>query len=126
VINIGGGVKQYQALVSPDKLTQFGITIEDVATALEKSNVNTTGGFVDAQSQEYLIRNLARFYSLDELKNTVVAYRNNTAIKLGDVAAGRVRAEDQAGRRRDGRRARRHHVRPETAGRIHHRDHEEG
>ncbi|HJU47966.1 MAG TPA: efflux RND transporter permease subunit [Gaiellaceae bacterium] len=86
VINIGGGVKQYQALVSPEKLKQFGITIEDVATALEKSNVNTTGGFVDAQSQEYLIRNLARFYSIDELKNTVVAYRNNTAIKLGDVA----------------------------------------
>jgi HME family heavy-metal exporter len=86
VINIGGGVKQYQALVSPDKLKQFGITIEDVATALQKSNVNTTGGFVDAQSQEYLIRNLARFYSLDELKNTVVSYRSNTAIKLGDVA----------------------------------------
>ncbi|MFN2455364.1 MAG: efflux RND transporter permease subunit [Pyrinomonadaceae bacterium] len=86
VINIGGGVKQYQALVSPDKLKQFGITIEDVAKALEKSNVNTTGGFVDAQSQEYLIRNLARFYSLDELKNTVVAYRSNTPIKLGDVA----------------------------------------
>lgn len=87
VINIGGGVKQYQALVSPEKLKQFGVTIEEVATALEKSNVNTTGGFVDAQSQEYLIRNLARFYSLDELKNTVVAYRNNTAIKLGDVAS---------------------------------------
>ncbi len=87
VINIGGGVKQYQALVSPEKLKQFGVTVEDVATALEKSNVNTTGGFVDAQSQEYLIRNLARFYSLDELKNTVVAYRNNTAIKLGDVAS---------------------------------------
>ncbi len=86
VINIGGGVKQYQALVSPRKLTQYGITIKDVSTALEKSNANTTGGFVDAQSQEYLIRNLARFYSLDELKNTVVAYRNGTAIKLGDVA----------------------------------------
>jgi len=86
VINIGGGVKQYQALVSPEKLSQFGVTIEDVASALEKSNVNTTGGFVDAQSQEYLVRNLARFYSLDELKSTVVAFRNNTAIRLGDVA----------------------------------------
>ena len=83
---IGGGVKQYQALASPDKLKQYGITLKDISTALEKSNVNSTGGFVDAQSQEYLIRNLARFYSLDELKNTVVAYRNGTPIKLGDVA----------------------------------------
>ncbi len=86
VIPIGGGVKQYQALVSPEKLKQFGVTIEDVASALKKSNANSTGGFVDAQSQEYLVRNLGRFYSIDELKNTVVAYRNNTAIRLGDVA----------------------------------------
>ncbi|CAA9380041.1 MAG: Cobalt-zinc-cadmium resistance protein CzcA; Cation efflux system protein CusA [uncultured Pyrinomonadaceae bacterium] len=86
VIPIGGGVKQYQALVSPEKLAQFGITIEDVTTALEKSNANSTGGFVDAQSQEYLVRNLGRFYTIDELKQTVVAYRNNTAIRLGDVA----------------------------------------
>ncbi|HXG86169.1 MAG TPA: efflux RND transporter permease subunit [Pyrinomonadaceae bacterium] len=86
VIPIGGGVKQYQALVSPDKLKQFGVTIEEVAAALEKSNVNSTGGFVDAQSQEYLVRNLGRFYTIDELKQTVVAYRNNTPIRLGDVA----------------------------------------
>ncbi len=87
VIPIGGGVKQYQALVSPEKLKQFGITIEDVTTALEKSNTNSTGGFVDAQSQEYLVRNLGRFYTLEELKQTVVAYRNNTPIRLGDVAS---------------------------------------
>lgn len=87
IIPIGGGVKQYQALVSPEKLSQFGITIEDVTAALEKSNTNSTGGFVDAQSQEYLVRNLGRFYTLDELKQTVVAYRNNTAIRLGDVAS---------------------------------------
>ncbi len=86
VIPIGGGVKQYQALVSPEKLKQFGVTIEEVAAALEKSNVNSTGGFVDAQSQEYLVRNLGRFYTIDELKQTVVAYRNNTPIRLGDVA----------------------------------------
>ena len=87
IINIGGGVKQYQVLVTPEKLKQFGVTIEEVTTALQKSNSNSTGGFVDAQSQEYLVRNLGRFYSVDELKQTVVVYRNNTAIKVGDVAA---------------------------------------
>ena len=86
VINIGGGVKQYQVLVTPEKLKQFGVTVDDVSKALEKSNSNSTGGFVDAQSQEYLVRNLGRFYSVDELKQTVVAYRNNTAVKVGDVA----------------------------------------
>ncbi|MDQ3181314.1 MAG: efflux RND transporter permease subunit, partial [Acidobacteriota bacterium] len=86
VINIGGGVKQYQVLVTPEKLKQYGVTVEQVVTALEKSNTNSTGGFIDAQSQEYLVRNLGRFYTVEELKQTVVAYRNNTAIKVGDVA----------------------------------------
>ena len=86
IINIGGGVKQYQVLLTPEKLKQFGVTIEEVSAALEKSNSNSTGGFVDANSQEFLVRNLGRFYSVDELKNTVVAYRNNTAVKVGDVA----------------------------------------
>jgi CzcA family heavy metal efflux pump len=86
VINIGGGVKQYQILLSPDKLRQFNVTIEQITDALEKSNTNSTGGFVESRSQEYLVRNLGRFYSIDELKNTVVAYRGQTAIRLGDVA----------------------------------------
>ncbi len=86
VINIGGGVKQYQVLLTPEKLRQFNVTIEEVSAALEKSNSNSTGGFVDAQSQEYLVRNLGRFYSVDELKQTVVAYRGQTAVKVGDVA----------------------------------------
>lgn len=86
VVNIGGGVKQYQVLVTPERLRQFNVTLEQITAALEKSNANTTGGFVDAQSQEYLVRNLGRFYSVDELKQTVVAYRNNTAIRVGDVA----------------------------------------
>ncbi|MDQ3489488.1 MAG: efflux RND transporter permease subunit, partial [Acidobacteriota bacterium] len=87
VINIGGGVKQYQVLLSPEKLRQFGVTVEEISTALEKSNTNSTGGFVESNSQEFLVRNLGRFYSIDELKSTVVAYRNNTSIRVGDVAA---------------------------------------
>ncbi len=86
VINIGGGVKQYQILLSPEKLAQFGVTIEQITDALEKSNTNSTGGFVESRSQEYLVRNLGRFYSIDELKNTVVVYRGQTGIRLGDVA----------------------------------------
>ena len=97
VINIGGGVKQYQVLVTPAKLQQFGVTIEDVTNALEKANANTTGGFVNAQSQEYLVRNLGRFYSIEELKNTIVAYRNNAAIRVGEVADVRFGARIKRG-----------------------------
>ncbi|MER3427515.1 MAG: CusA/CzcA family heavy metal efflux RND transporter [Pyrinomonas sp.] len=87
VINIGGGVKQYQVLISPAKLAQFELTIEDVARALERANLNTTGGFLDAQSQEFLVRNLARAYTIEDLRRTAVAYRNGASVLLGEVAA---------------------------------------
>lgn len=97
VTNIGGGVKQYQALISPAKLIQFNVTLERIAEALKKSNNNTTGGFVDAQSQEYLIRNIGRFNSLDELKNTVIVYREGLPIKLGDIASVELAAKVKRG-----------------------------
>ena len=76
---------------------------------------------MDAQSQEYLVRNLGRFYTIDELKNTVVAYRNNTAIRLGDVANVEFGAKNQTRRCRLERQARRDYVGAETAGRKHDR-----
>jgi len=97
VIPIGGGVKQYQVLISPAKLTQFNITIEDIASALEKSNINTTGGFLDIQNQEFLIRNIGRFYTIEDIRNVVVAYRNNLPIRLGEVADVRFGAKVKRG-----------------------------
>ncbi|MFN8578895.1 MAG: efflux RND transporter permease subunit [Candidatus Sericytochromatia bacterium] len=86
VINIGGEVKQYQILFSPDKLKQYNITIDELKSSIEKSNLNTTGGFIDSNSQEILIRNNGRFQSLEELKNTIVVYKKNFPITVGDIA----------------------------------------
>lgn len=86
IINIGGEVKQYQILFSPDKLRQYNITLEEIKEAIQKSNLSTTGGFLDSNSQEILIRNNGRFQSLEDLKNTVVVYKKNFPITLGDIA----------------------------------------
>ncbi|HNJ40503.1 MAG TPA: efflux RND transporter permease subunit, partial [Acidobacteriota bacterium] len=85
VIPIGGGRKQYQVLVDPAKLNQFNVTLQEVQEALVQSNSNTTGGFLDKSGQEYLIRNLARFRSLEELAGTVVTYRQNTPVYVKNI-----------------------------------------
>lgn len=85
VIPIGGGRKQYQVLVDPAKLSQFNVTLQEVQEALVQSNSNTTGGFLDKSGQEYLIRNLARFRSLEELAGTVVTYRQNTPVYVKNI-----------------------------------------
>ncbi|MCC6348729.1 MAG: efflux RND transporter permease subunit [Candidatus Eisenbacteria bacterium] len=87
VIPIGGGVKQYQVRVNPQRLAALGLSLKDVELAVGASNENTTGGYLEAQSQEYLIRNLGRLRNPDELLNTVVATHNGVPVLLREVGS---------------------------------------
>ena len=87
VFTMGGGRKQYQVLIDPDKLIQFGLTIEDVHTAVDESNMNATGGYLDDQgANELLVRGLGRITSLDELKQIAITMRAGRPVTLADVA----------------------------------------
>mgnify|MGYP000573440048 CR=1 FL=1 len=86
VINIGGGVKQFQVLVDTERLKQLDVSFQAVEEAAARATVNTTGGFVESGSQEFLVRNLARTVSVEELGSTVVAYRERSPISLSQVA----------------------------------------
>jgi heavy-metal exporter, HME family len=86
VIPIGGEVRQF--LVQPDtvKLAQLGISMEAVEQALRGFSANTTGGFLELNSREYLIRNIGQTSRLDDLRNLSVAYKNGRSIWLSQVA----------------------------------------
>lgn len=83
---IGGGVKQYQVLASLDRLQQYGISLHELEAAMGASNQNTSGGFLTGPNREILIRNVGRTNSLEELGQTVVAFRKDQAIRVSDIA----------------------------------------
>jgi HME family heavy-metal exporter len=86
VIPIGGEVRQF--LVQPDtvKLAQLGVSMEAVEQAMRGFSANTTGGFLELNSREYLIRNIGQTSRLDDLRNLAVAYKNGRSIWLSQVA----------------------------------------
>ena len=86
VINIGGGVRQYQLQVRPDRLKQYGFSLDDVERAVSGSNLNTTGGFVEKNGEEFLVRNIARVLGSEEIAQTVVGLREGVPIPLSQVA----------------------------------------
>jgi CzcA family heavy metal efflux pump len=86
VIPIGGGVKQYQVMPSPEKMAALGVSLEEVFSAAEKSQVNTAGGFIENANQESLVRNIGRTTSIDEIAQSVVATKGGVPILLKDVA----------------------------------------
>ena len=91
VINIGGYVKQFQVFVNPERLISYGLSLEDVASALEKSNENSAGGFLIKESRELTIRGLGRISTVSDIENVVVDVRGySTPIFVKDVATVKI------------------------------------
>ena len=86
VIAIGGGVKQYQILPSPEKMAALGVSLDEVLKAAKEAQENTSGGFLENANKEALIRNIGRTTSLAEIANTVVVIRAGVPVHLHDVA----------------------------------------
>ncbi|MCA9203238.1 MAG: efflux RND transporter permease subunit, partial [Planctomycetales bacterium] len=87
VFTMGGGRKQFQVLVDPDAMLRFGVTLHEVKQAVQNSNENATGGYLDEQGpNELLVRALGRVQSTDDLRKVVVAVRQGRSIALGQIA----------------------------------------
>ena len=86
VVAIGGLVKEYRVTIDNLRMSQLKVSFNDVRTALEAFGANTGGGFVNQGSQEFLIRNLARTQSLEDLRNLVIDDRHDQPILLRQVA----------------------------------------
>lgn len=68
VISIGGGLRQFQVRISTEKLNQFQLSLEDLDHQLQTISQNTTGGFLEKDGKEFLIRNIGKITSLEDLK----------------------------------------------------------
>lgn len=97
VITMGGGRKQFQVLVDPEKLTAFEVTLQDVEAALRQSNENATGGYVEQGAMEFLVRGIGRIQSISDLEESVVKATSGRAVALGDVAVVRKAAQIKRG-----------------------------
>jgi CzcA family heavy metal efflux pump len=86
VVVMGGEVKQYRILVSSDLLQQKGISMEDCKHALSEISNNSTGGFIDIDEQEYLIRPLGRVNSIEDIENSVVGMHLGRPVLVKEVA----------------------------------------
>ncbi|HYD80273.1 MAG TPA: efflux RND transporter permease subunit [Paucimonas sp.] len=88
-IPIGGEVRQLRVEPDTARMAQFDVTLEQIEAALRGFAANTSGGFIDLNSREYLIRNLGRTNRLEDMQGLAVAYRGGTPVLLEQVASVR-------------------------------------
>jgi Cu/Ag efflux pump CusA len=91
VLTVGGGRKQYQILVDPLALHEFGLTLQDVEDSLKANNLNTSGGFSTEGGVEKSIRVIGRLGPeparvLADLRQIPVQTSGQRAILLCQVA----------------------------------------
>lgn len=86
VISIGGGVRQFQILISAEKLQRLQLTMDEVEHNLSDVSQNTTGGFIDLDGQEFLIRNIGAVKEKDEILNSVVGMHLGRPVLVKEIA----------------------------------------
>lgn len=83
---MGGILKQYQVLTSPERLAAQGISIQELTAAVAKANVITGGGIMERSEKESLIRISGQSLLLNQIGDTVVVWRDPRPVLIKDVA----------------------------------------
>ena len=87
VSSFGGKLKQYEIAIKPDKLNAFGITIDDVFSAVEKNNQNTGGAYIEKQSSVLFIRTEGLLGNKEDIENIAIKITDaGVPLLLKDIA----------------------------------------
>lgn len=93
----GGEVKQYQILVTANRLQEHGVTLEDVLSAARSATGFGGAGFIETPNQRLAIRQHTRIEGPDDLAAVPVIVRDGVALPLGNVAEVRLGVSDRVG-----------------------------
>jgi CzcA family heavy metal efflux pump len=83
---IGGEVRELQVQVEPQRLVQYGVSLEDVVNVARQATGVRGGGFVDTPNQRIVLQTEGQSVTPAELARTVLVHHNGANITLGDVA----------------------------------------
>jgi len=84
--SFGGYFKQYQVIVSPEKLLQHGVTAEDVFSAIENNNENVGGNLLERGADQFIVRGVGLIKDVNDIENIVLKSTGGTPTSIRDVA----------------------------------------
>jgi multidrug efflux pump len=95
LVSISGGQRPaVRVQANPTALASYGLSLEDLRTALGNANVDQAKGTFDGQQQAYTIGANDQLLSSDGYRNIVIAFRNGAPVRLSDVATAADGAEN--------------------------------
>jgi cobalt-zinc-cadmium resistance protein CzcA len=87
VNGMGGEAKQFQVVLDPKRLAGYRLTLHDVEQILARNNASIGGGYIEKNSESYVIRADAQFRSVEDIESTVVTSdADGTPVLVKNVA----------------------------------------
>src|SRR3984957_5519280 len=93
----GGQTRQYQIVVDPAVLSQYGLTLHDVEAKVQQNNTNFGGGKNEDAAEQYTLLGTGRAVTTQDLGSIVLAAKSGAPVLLRDVANVRIGAAPPEG-----------------------------
>ena len=87
IVSFGGQTKQYHVNVDPYRMKSHGVTLDDLVKAIKNANQNVGGQRMVIGEQSYAIRGVGLIQTTHDIDDIVVAQKNDTPIRVRDVAS---------------------------------------
>jgi len=83
---IGGEIKEYQILLSPERMKHYNVSLDEVINVVKEMNQNASGGVLYEYGNEYIIRGILSTNQIDALGKSVVKSVNDVPILIENIA----------------------------------------
>lgn len=97
VASIGGFVKEYQIDVDPNTLFAYDVHFSTLVKAIQNSNIDVGAEVIEEGDREFIVRGKGFFKNISDIENVVVAVKNNSPIRVKDLASVQIGAAFRRG-----------------------------
>ena len=95
--SIGGYLKEYQIAAIPERLASYGLTLQDVVTALDRNNSNAGAGYIEKRGEQLLIRAPGQVQSIEDIRNIILGNVQGVPIRMRDIGEVEIGRELRSG-----------------------------
>src|SRR3989440_1820766 len=85
VVSWGGGIKQYQITIDPERLRAYNLTLKQVFDAVAANNANAGGSYIREGQSALMVRGIGLVQSTEHLENVVVTALKGTPVRVRDI-----------------------------------------
>lgn len=98
VASVGGFIKQYQIDVDPNRLSAYGLSVNDIVMAVQKSNKDVGGRNIESSDIEYFVRGKGYITDVSDIEDiNLKSGTGGTAVKIKDISSVQIGGDIRRG-----------------------------